>query len=128
MAIATSPNDLMPMAEIATISGLEFMQAILDGRLPGPPIGATLGITCTASRLAVWCFAARPNSMSPTRWAPCMAAGTARCWIGEAMRIPLPRFSYAATCVYMSANRRKVIHSGLYRKVGSLGFVFRLND
>ena len=43
MAVATSPNDLMPMAEIATISGLDFMQAILDGRLPGPPIGATMG-------------------------------------------------------------------------------------
>lgn len=43
MAVATSPNDLMPMAEIATISGLDFMRAILEGRLPGPPIGATMG-------------------------------------------------------------------------------------
>ncbi len=43
MAVATSPNDLMPMAEIATISGLDFMTGIPEGRLPGPPIGETMG-------------------------------------------------------------------------------------
>ena len=43
MPVATSPTDLMPLSEIATISGLEFMTGILEGRLPGPPIGATMG-------------------------------------------------------------------------------------
>ena len=48
MAVATSPNDLMPMAEIATISGLDFMTGILEGRLPGPPIGETMGYHLTS--------------------------------------------------------------------------------
>ncbi|AUQ74806.1 putative domain protein 1 [Phaeobacter piscinae] len=40
---ATGLADLMKPEEISLISGLEFMQSILDGRLPGPPIGETLG-------------------------------------------------------------------------------------
>ena len=40
---ATSPADLLPMDQLLSMSGLDFMQGILDGRLPGPPIAATLG-------------------------------------------------------------------------------------
>ncbi|NKX28637.1 PaaI family thioesterase [Rhodobacteraceae bacterium R_SAG6] len=43
MSVAKSPTDLMPLAEVAQISGLDFMTGILEGRLPGPPIGETLG-------------------------------------------------------------------------------------
>ncbi|WP_300056135.1 PaaI family thioesterase [uncultured Roseobacter sp.] len=43
MYSATSPADLLSQAEILSMSGLEFMQGILDGRFPGPPIGQTLG-------------------------------------------------------------------------------------
>ncbi|MEP1328971.1 PaaI family thioesterase [Pseudophaeobacter sp.] len=43
MFIAKSPADLLPMEKITQLSGLEFMQGILEGRLPGPPIGAQLG-------------------------------------------------------------------------------------
>ena len=43
MFIAKSPADLLSMSEITQLSGLEFMQGILDGKLPGPPIGAQLG-------------------------------------------------------------------------------------
>ena len=39
---ATRPEDLLPMAEAAKMTGLEFMQGILDGRLPAPPIARTL--------------------------------------------------------------------------------------
>ncbi len=45
MPIATSPEDLLSQAEALKLSGLEFMQAILDGKNPGPPIGATMGYT-----------------------------------------------------------------------------------
>ncbi len=41
--VARGPEDLPTMAEVAGMSGLEFMQAILDGDLAGPPIGATMG-------------------------------------------------------------------------------------
>ncbi len=40
--IAKSPEDLPTAADVMGMTGLEFMQAILDGRLPGPPIGATM--------------------------------------------------------------------------------------
>ena len=39
----TSPNvGLANLSEIATLSGKEFLQAIIDGRLPQPPISSTL--------------------------------------------------------------------------------------
>jgi uncharacterized protein (TIGR00369 family) len=41
--IATSPSDLLSQREALALSGLEFMQKILDGTNPGPPIGATMG-------------------------------------------------------------------------------------
>jgi uncharacterized protein (TIGR00369 family) len=42
MLIANSPADLPDMALTASMSGLDFMRGILEGRLPGPPIGQTL--------------------------------------------------------------------------------------
>lgn len=46
--IAKSPEDLLTQQEALKLSGLEFMQAILDGTNPGPPIGATMGYTLHA--------------------------------------------------------------------------------
>ncbi|MEM6940210.1 MAG: PaaI family thioesterase [Pseudomonadota bacterium] len=43
MPVATSLQDLMPLDDFRKLSGLEFMQTMLDGTSPGPPIGATLG-------------------------------------------------------------------------------------
>lgn len=43
MHVAKGPEGLPSMAEVAGMSGLEFMQGILDGRLSGPPIAPTLG-------------------------------------------------------------------------------------
>ena len=40
---ATSPNDLLSTQELLSMSGLAFMQGILDGSLPGPPIAETMG-------------------------------------------------------------------------------------
>lgn len=40
---ATRPEDLLSQSEALKLSGLEFMQAMLDGTNPGPPIGATMG-------------------------------------------------------------------------------------
>lgn len=41
--VANGPSDLLPQAEALKLSGLEFMQKILDGTNPGPPIGQTMG-------------------------------------------------------------------------------------
>ena len=36
--IASGPDDLLAEAELLSLSGLDFMQGILDGALPEPPI------------------------------------------------------------------------------------------
>ena len=40
---AQSPADLLSTDDVLGMSGLEFMQGILDGSHPAPPIGQTLG-------------------------------------------------------------------------------------
>ncbi|XDA96937.1 PaaI family thioesterase [Sulfitobacter sp. LCG007] len=45
MPIAQSSADLPAPDDIRSLSGLEIMRAILEGRLPGPPIGQTMGFT-----------------------------------------------------------------------------------
>lgn len=42
---AKSPADLLSTDEVLALSGLEFMQGILDGTNVGPPIGDTMGYT-----------------------------------------------------------------------------------
>ena len=43
MRHATATEELASPAELLSMSGLDFMRAILEGRLPAPPISATLG-------------------------------------------------------------------------------------
>lgn len=43
MPIAKSPADLLNMDQVLSMSGLAFMQGMLDGTLPGPPIAHTMG-------------------------------------------------------------------------------------
>lgn len=43
--IAQSPADFLSKDDVLSMSGLEFMQSILDGTNPGPPIGHTMGYT-----------------------------------------------------------------------------------
>ncbi|MEX0366978.1 MAG: PaaI family thioesterase [Ruegeria sp.] len=43
MHYAKGVEELLGPADMGTMSGLEFMQGILEGRLPAPPIGKTLG-------------------------------------------------------------------------------------
>lgn len=40
---ATSPADIPSMGEVLSRSGLEFMQDMIAGKLPSPPIGKTMG-------------------------------------------------------------------------------------
>lgn len=41
--VAERPEDLLSQSEALALSGLEFMQRIVDGTNPGPPIGQTMG-------------------------------------------------------------------------------------
>lgn len=40
---AQSQSDLLPLHEVASMSGLDFMRGMVEGRLPGPPIAQTMG-------------------------------------------------------------------------------------
>ncbi|MEL7099958.1 MAG: PaaI family thioesterase [Pseudomonadota bacterium] len=40
---AAGPDDLLSQDQLMQLSGLEFMEGIRDGALPGPPIGQTMG-------------------------------------------------------------------------------------
>ncbi|KIN60332.1 Thioesterase family protein [Sulfitobacter noctilucae] len=40
---ASSPDDLLSQAEALELTGLEFMQSMIDGKNPGPPISVTMG-------------------------------------------------------------------------------------
>lgn len=42
MHYANDPSELLSLAEVLGMSGLDFMQGILDGKHPAPPIGQTL--------------------------------------------------------------------------------------
>ena len=46
--VAKGPEDLISQSDVLEMSGLEFMQKILDGTNPGPPIGQTMGYTLHA--------------------------------------------------------------------------------
>ena len=43
MFYAKSMEELLSTKDVLALSGLEFMQGILNGTLPGPPIGQTMG-------------------------------------------------------------------------------------
>ncbi|SDD33001.1 PaaI family thioesterase [Ruegeria marina] len=43
MTFAKGPEDLLGPADMAHMSGLDFMRGVLDGRLPAAPIARTLG-------------------------------------------------------------------------------------
>ena len=45
MFFAKDASDLLSQDELLSMSGLEFMQGMYEGRLPGPPISQTMGYT-----------------------------------------------------------------------------------
>ncbi|PIE13527.1 MAG: thioesterase [Rhodobacterales bacterium] len=44
---ASSLDELVTVDDVLSQSGLEFMQGMIDGKYPGPPIGKTLGFMPT---------------------------------------------------------------------------------
>ncbi|MBE0453271.1 PaaI family thioesterase [Roseovarius autotrophicus] len=67
MPFATSPSDLPDRDAILVRSGLEFIEDMIAGRLPVPPIGRTLGFAPTeaARGRVVFEGAARFEAMNP---------------------------------------------------------------
>lgn len=65
---AQSPADLTPPAKILSMSGLEFMQAVLSGEIAGAPIAETLNFTITAVQEGRVTFEGAPafNALNPS--------------------------------------------------------------
>ena len=59
--IARTPADLPTQDEVLGLSGMEFMQGILDGTLPGPPISETMGYRLLAVRDGTVTFRGAPS-------------------------------------------------------------------
>ena len=78
MPIAQRPDDLPSRDEVLSLSGLEFMQAILAGRISGPPIGDTLGYGLHIVEDGRVVFRGAPQFSTTNPMGSCMAAGTAR--------------------------------------------------
>jgi len=73
---ATSSADLPGRAEILARTGLQFVEDMIAGRLPPPPIGETLGFAPVEAAQGRAVFAGAARFAAMTRWAGCMAAGT----------------------------------------------------
>ncbi len=67
--IAQSMNDLPDMALMLSMSGLEFMQGVVNGTIAGPPIGHTLGFWPTLAEDGRVVFTGTPdfNATNPMR-------------------------------------------------------------
>lgn len=59
--IAKSPEELLKLSDIGSMSGLDFMTRILDGRLPGPPIADTMGFALSAVERGKTSFTGTPK-------------------------------------------------------------------
>ena len=64
---ATREEDLLSPAELAQMSGLEFIQGIAEGRLPAPPIAKTLNFKLETVREGEVSFVGSPTfeAMNP---------------------------------------------------------------
>jgi len=61
-------------------SGREFLEAIIAGEIPPPPMAALVGADLLAIGDGEHCSPAPQTSRPTTRWASCMADCCARCW------------------------------------------------
>lgn len=61
MFYADGPADLISPSDLAGMSGLAFIQGIIDGKSPAPPIGKTLGYKLYSAEEGRVCFRGAPT-------------------------------------------------------------------
>jgi hypothetical protein len=64
---------------VGTASGLETVRLVLQGKLPTPPIIATLGISLVDAAARRPIFEGSPAEWQYNTSEPCMEAGSSRC-------------------------------------------------
>ena len=72
--------DVVPPHVMASMTGLEFMQAIIDGKMPAPPITGTMGFPVTRVEKGYALAEQSPRSTTTIRSARCTAATPRPCW------------------------------------------------
>jgi len=108
MFVAQSPEDLLSKAELLGISGLEFMQGILDGKISAPPIAATLNYTLDHVDRGKVVFRGAP------RFAHCNPMGTVHGgWYGTLL-------DSAMACAVMTEIPKGSVYTTLEYKVNIL--------
>ena len=65
---ATSADDLLPRDKILEMSGLEFLQAIAEGRIASPAIAGTLNFRLKEAGEGRVVFTARPEFAASNPW------------------------------------------------------------
>ena len=103
MFFASTPQDLLSFERILSMSGLAFMQGILDGQLPAPPIAKLLNYRLTAVAPGEVSFEGTPqfDHLNPT-------SGVHGGWYGTildscmacAVMTHVPQGSYYTTLEY----------------------------
>lgn len=78
---AQSPADLPSRETLMSMSGLDFMLSMLEGRLPQPTIAAIMGFHLDSVAPGRVTLTGRPVLNIRTPLAAFMAAGMAPCWI-----------------------------------------------
>ncbi len=58
---ATGLDEMPTMADVSSLTGLEFMTKVKDGELAAPPIGRTLGFRVESVKDGEVCFIGTPN-------------------------------------------------------------------
>jgi len=56
-----SPDELVPLTEVLKISGLDFIQGVLQGKYPAPPIAQTLNFVMHAAEKGRVAFRGAPR-------------------------------------------------------------------
>jgi uncharacterized protein (TIGR00369 family) len=100
--------DLLPLDRVLAMSGLEFMQGMLDGTVPGPPIAETMGFALHAVEDGVVTFRGAPT------FAVTNPMGTAHGgWYGTLL-------DSAMACAIMTKVPRGAVYTTLEYKINML--------
>ncbi|MEM7546075.1 MAG: PaaI family thioesterase [Pseudomonadota bacterium] len=117
------PEELMPLADMRAISGLEFMRGVMEGRFPAAPIARTLGYTLieVEEGRAVFAGEARFDAYNPIGsvhggWFGTLLDSCMACAIQT--RLPAGR-SYTTLEYKINILRAATVDSGLIRAEGT---------
>lgn len=120
---AGSPEEMISLDELLTMSGMEYMQALQAGRLPGAPIAGTLGLWLVSVEEGRVIFGGQPDFsvLNPAGtvhggWYGTMLDSCMAC----AIQTALPRGTTYTTLEYKVNILRPIPQGTLVHGIGTL--------